>query len=96
MSGLDTVRETLGKPMTIVAICGAVLVTGMATLWWASDAKSVTERGSLQPACIALAIDRDTRHNQHAALRGDRRARRGKEPVAKVGASSPPMPCDVC
>ena len=60
MSGFGNLRDTLGKPVAIVAISGAVLVTGMATLWWASDAQPAADRSVLQPACIALAIDRDS------------------------------------
>lgn len=83
MSGLESLRDTLGRPVAIVAISGAVLVTGMATLWWASDVQQVTERNPLQPACIALAIDRDSGTTSTQPCAGTPVLLAGKEPVAK-------------
>jgi hypothetical protein len=83
MSGLETVRDTLGKPAAIVAICGTVLAAGMATLWWASDANHAEARTSLQPACIALAIDRDSGTTSTQPCAGTPVLVAGKEAVAK-------------
>lgn len=67
----------------MVAISGAVLVTGMATLWWASDVQHVAERSPLQPSCIALAIDRDSGTTSTQPCAGTPVLLAGKERVAK-------------
>jgi len=59
MSGLETLRTTMRKPVAIVAASGAVLAAGMALLGLAAVQQHGSDRNVLQPACIALAIDRD-------------------------------------
>ncbi|MDX2201734.1 MAG: hypothetical protein NW223_03220 [Hyphomicrobiaceae bacterium] len=83
MSGLESLRDTLGKPVAIVAISGAALVTGMATLWLASTEQPGNARGALQPSCIALAIDRDSGTTSTRPCAGTPVLVAGKETVAK-------------
>jgi hypothetical protein len=83
MSGRETLRDTLGKPVAIVTLSGGVLMAGMATLWWASAEPPVSERSSLQPACIALAIDRDSGTTSTQPCAGTPVLIAGKEAVAK-------------
>lgn len=83
MSGFETLRETMRRPAAIVAASGAVLVTGMSALWWASQAQPQAERNALQPSCIALAIDRDSGTTTTQPCAGTPVLLAGKEPVAK-------------
>lgn len=58
MSGLNGARTEVRKPVTMIAASAAIGMAGMAALWWASASPRATEGSALQPACIALAIDR--------------------------------------
>ncbi len=58
MSGLNEARTEVRKPMLTIAASAAIGVAGMGALWWASASPRSTEGSALQPACIALAIDR--------------------------------------
>jgi hypothetical protein len=60
MSGLETLRDTMRKPVAVVLASATVLATGMLALWLAAVHQQGSETNLLQPACIALAIDRDT------------------------------------
>lgn len=87
MSGLETVRDGIRKPVAIVLASGVVLIGGMAGLWWASEHQSgpaqSTEGHALQPACIALAINRDSGTTSTQPCAGTPVLLAGKEPIAK-------------
>lgn len=87
MSGLETVRDRMRKPVAIIATSGVVLVGGMAALWWASGPHSgegpMTESQALQPACIALAIDRDSGTTSTQPCAGTPVLLAGQERIAK-------------
>lgn len=60
MSGLLEARAQTRKPLMVIlgsAVAGAVAA---GALWWASTVPVQFEGHSLQPACTALVLDRDS------------------------------------
>ena len=83
MSTRETLQVTVRKPGAIVAASGAVLAAGMAGLWWASAQPEEPARSVLQPACIALAIDRDSGTTTTQPCAGSPVLVAGKDGLAK-------------
>lgn len=58
MSGLLGTRARVRKPVMVIAASTAAGAMAMGALWWASSAPAHFDGHSLQPACVALALDR--------------------------------------